>query len=75
MTPRSDPPGHEPPCDPLVLQLCRRLKAMIATCAVCHRAPTLACALRTLGRDLPERRVPARAQRRLEEALKRKLGI
>jgi hypothetical protein len=76
MTAPSDPPEQElPPDDPLVLQLCRRLKAMIPSCAVCRRAPTLACALRTLGRDIPVRRVPAHVRRRLETALRLKLGI
>jgi hypothetical protein len=74
MIPDSDPPPQPPSEDPLVRQLCRRLKTMVPSCAACHRDPTLACTLGTLGRDLPERQVPDSARRRLGEALKRILG-
>ncbi|MBI5835723.1 MAG: hypothetical protein HZB25_00630 [Candidatus Eisenbacteria bacterium] len=60
--------------DPFVLRLCLRLKQMIASCAECRRDPTLACALRTLGRDLPERRLPRGVRLRLHGSIGAELG-
>ncbi|HVP39775.1 MAG TPA: hypothetical protein VMS93_11400 [Candidatus Saccharimonadales bacterium] len=75
-----DPPRPTVPRKPerLVHVLCRRLKAMLPSCARCHRRPTLACALRTLGRDClehsqPSRPVPPVVRIRLRRTLKTRL--